>query len=54
MIPIWKDKDVILTPDATGRVPFTIMVDNSSAYLGVAVSKGIGNCEVRVNDIVAD
>ena len=54
MIPIWKDKDVILTPDATGRVPFTIMVDGSSAYLGVAVSKGIGNCEVRVNDIVAD
>ena len=54
MIPIWKDKDVTLTPDATGRVPFAISVNGAGVYLGVAVSKGAGNCEVRVNDIIAD
>lgn len=54
MIPIWKDKDVTLTPDATGRVPFTIAVNGAGVYLGVAVSKGVGNCDVRVNDIIAD
>lgn len=54
MIPIWKDKDVTLTPDPTGRVPFAISVNGAGVYLGVAVSKGAGNCEVRVNDIIAD